>query len=81
MKMLSSLGKHTSFKISDALCDFVSFVPFKKHEKHPWRSVTFSKSYNVTKSNTPPRVFFTFLKLYKWYQIANFVLFFLFAQP
>ena len=26
---------------------------------------------NFTKSNTPPRVFFTFLKLYKWYQIAQ----------
>ena len=25
---------------------------------------------NVTKSNIPPWVFFTFLKLYKWYQIA-----------
>ena len=60
MKMLSSLGKHTSFKISEALRDFVSFVPFNKHEKDPWRSVTFSKSYNIIKSNTPPRVFFTF---------------------
>ena len=29
------------------------------------RSVTF------TKSNTPPCVFFTFFKLYKWYQIAQ----------
>ena len=25
----------------------------------------------VTKSNTPPSGFFTFLKLYKWYQIAQ----------
>ena len=24
-----------------------------------------------TKSNTPPWVFFTFLKLYKWYQIVQ----------
>ena len=24
-----------------------------------------------TKSNIPPRVFFTFLKWYKWYQIAQ----------
>ena len=31
-----------------------------KHEKHPGRSITFS-----TKSNTPPWVFFTFLKLYR----------------
>ena len=28
---------------------------------------------NFTKSNTPPWVFFTFLKLYKWYQIAQSV--------
>ena len=29
--------------ICDALHDLVPFVQFKKHEKHPWRSVTFSK--------------------------------------
>ena len=29
--------------ISDALRDLVPFVQFKKCEKHPWRSVTFSK--------------------------------------
>ena len=28
---------------------------------------------NFTKNNTPPWVFFTFLKLYKWYQIAQSV--------
>ena len=44
---------------SDALRDLVSFVQFKKREKHPWRSVTFSKvagflASNFTKSNTPP---------------------------
>ena len=46
------------------MCDLVPFVQFKKREKHPWRIVTF-------KSNTPPWVFFTFLKLYKWYQILK----------
>ena len=51
---------------SDVLRDLVPFVQFKKREKHPWRSVTFS-----TKSNTPSWVFFTFFKLYKWYQIAQ----------
>ena len=50
----------------DALRDLVPFVPFKKHEKHLWRSVTFS-----TKINTPAWVFLTFSKLYKWYQIAQ----------
>ena len=28
--------------ICDALRDLVAFVPFKKREKHPWRSVTFT---------------------------------------
>ena len=29
--------------ISDALRDLVPFVQFKKCEKHPWKSVNFSK--------------------------------------
>ena len=29
--------------IGDALRDLVPFVQFKKREKHPWRSATFSK--------------------------------------
>ena len=29
--------------IYDAVHDLVSFVIFKKREKHPWRSDTFSK--------------------------------------
>ena len=39
----------------DALRDLVPFVQFKKREKHPWKSVTFSKeACNFTKSKTPP---------------------------
>ena len=30
--------------ICDALHDLVPFVQFKKREKHPWRSVNFSKA-------------------------------------
>ena len=30
-------------QICDALRDLVAFVQFKKREKHPWRSVNFSK--------------------------------------
>ena len=30
-----------------------------------------AKACNVTKSNTPPWMFCTFFKLYKWYQIAQ----------
>ena len=44
--------------IFDALCDLVPFVQFEKCEKHSWTSVTI-----FTKSNTPPSVFFMFLKL------------------
>ena len=42
----------------DVLSDLVQFVQFKNHEKHPWRSVTY-----ITKSNTPPWMFFTRFKL------------------
>ena len=30
-----------------------------------------AKACNFTRSNTPPWAFFVFLKLYKWYQIAQ----------
>ena len=30
-------------KTCGALCDLVPFVQFKKREKHPWKSVNFSK--------------------------------------
>ena len=29
--------------IFDVLCDLAPLLQFKKHEKHPWKSVTFSK--------------------------------------
>ena len=35
--------KRRGGSIFDALCDLVPFAQFKKQEKHPWRSVTFSK--------------------------------------
>ena len=54
--------------IWEILHDLVPFDKFKKREKHPWRSATFS---NFTKGNTLAWVFFTFFKLYKWYQIAQ----------
>ena len=55
----------------------VPFVQFKKHEKHPWRIV---KACNFTKSNTPSWVFLTFLKFYKWYQIAQNITYVLFEM-
>ena len=45
---------------------------FKECEKHPWKSVTFNKV-SGSKSNTPSWVFFMFLKLQKWYQIAQHI--------
>ena len=61
------------FFLCGALTDLVPFAQFKKREKHPWRSVTFSKvaGFNFPKSNTPPWAFFTSFKLRKWYQIAQ----------
>ena len=35
--------------------------------------ITHAEACNITKSNTPPWVFFTFFKLQKWYQIAQSV--------
>ena len=59
------------FHICGALRGLVPFVQFKKRKKHPWMSVNFSLACNFTKINTPPWMFFTFFKLYKWFQIAQ----------
>ena len=60
--------------IYGALRDLVAFEEIRKREKHPWASVNLIKlqalACNFTKINTPPWVFFTFLKLYKCSQIA-----------
>ena len=48
--------------ICDALRDLVPFVQLKKQEKHPWRSVTFSK---VAGFNLRGCVSCFFLKLYR----------------
>ena len=60
--------------ICHALLDLVPFVQFKTCEKQPWRSAKLLAC-NFTKSNTPPWVFFTFFKLYRWYQIAQNITF------
>ena len=59
-QILKTLYLSIILDLFSRLIDLVPFVQFKKREKHPWRSV-----------NTPPWVFFTFFKLYKWYQIAQ----------
>ena len=59
----------------DALRDLVPFVQFKKRESTHGGVLILVKlqtsACNFTKSNTSPWVFFTFFKLYKWYQIAQ----------
>ena len=75
-RLMTMLGKN-KFKrrICGVLRDLVPFVQFWKCEKHPWRSVTsvnlLAEACNFTKISTHPWVFFTFLKLYKWYQITQ----------
>ena len=59
----------------DALRNLVLFAQFKKRE-NTHKGVLLlvklrAKACNFTKSNTPPWVFSTFFKLYKWYQIAQ----------
>ena len=58
-----------------ALRDLVPFVQFKKRENIHGGVLTLVKFqasvYNFSKINTLPWVFFAFLKLYKWYQIAQ----------
>ena len=57
-------------RICDALHDLVQFVQFKKREKYPRRNVTRPAT---LRKLTPPWVFFRFLKLYKWYQVAQLI--------
>ena len=41
-------GGKKAWNNCDALRHLVPFVQFKNREKHPWRNVTFSKSYFTT---------------------------------
>ena len=54
---------------SDALRDLPPIIKLKKREKHPWRSGVLLLG--PAAISTSPWVFFTFLKLCKWYQIAQ----------
>ena len=62
------------FFICDALRYLVPFIQITKREKDPLRSV---EACNFTKITTLPWVFFTFFKLYKWYQIVQRTTYFL----
>ena len=50
----------------DALRDLAPFAQFKKREK----PLLVKLILLLLKSNTPPWGFFTFFKLYQWYQIV-----------
>ena len=68
----SNIGKHSN--IWDTYAIWYHLFNFKNVKSTQWRSVTLSKAVcNFTKSNGPPRMFFTFFKLYKWYKIAQSV--------
>ena len=69
VESLQCVLKRLPSPICDALHDLVTFVQFKKREKHPWRSVNFSKltllhvcfsrflnCTNVTKSRNAPHI-------------------------
>ena len=61
----------------DILRDYVPLIQFKNvktHMKECYLQESFQlQACNFTKSNTPPLIFFTFFKLYKWHQIAQHI--------
>ena len=57
--------------ICDTLRHMAPFAQFKKREKSPWRSATFSKVARVLKVTLLHGFFSRLFKLYKWYQIAQ----------
>ena len=72
----NSFGMSWSFSfIWNALHDFLPFAQINKRENtHGWVLLLVklqAEACNFTKSETPPWIFFTFLKLYKWNQIAQ----------
>ena len=54
----------------DALRDLVPLYNLT-NVKNTYGGMLLTVKLQATKSNTPPWVFFTFFKLYKWYQIAQ----------
>ena len=60
----------------DVLCDLIPHLYNLKDVKNAYGDVLLlvklqALSCNFTKITTPPRVFFTFFKLCKWFQIAQ----------
>ena len=66
------MKKQYIYEYCDVLHDLVPFVQFKKREK-PMEECHFHLS------SIPPWVFFTFFKLYKWYQIKQNITIFIYV--
>ena len=58
--------------ICDALRELVPYLKFKKRENTHERVLLLVK---LQTSNTPPWVFFILIKLYKWYKIAQSIIY------
>ena len=78
IKQLLTSKKFSIFYINLATTDDAVIVKItwlkvnsmtSKHDL--WDLLMLYQACNFTKINTPPWVFFTFFKLYKWYQIAQ----------
>ena len=56
-----------TWTICGVLRDLVLYAQFKKHEKHPWKSLILAKlqasASKFAKISTPPWLIFTFFKL------------------
>ena len=61
VKWVTTTKKTHDKRICGTLRDLVPFVQFTKREN----------THGGVRTNTPPWLFFTFFKLYKWYQIAQ----------
>ena len=69
-RSLSNICDRVLLQKCGALRDLIPFVQFK-NVKNAHGGVLILVACNFTKINTPPWVFFTFFKLYKWYKIAQ----------
>ena len=63
--IISSLKGHSHLKVHQTLCAIWYHLQNSTNVKHTHAG--------FTESNTPPWVFFTFLKLYKWHPIEQHI--------
>ena len=63
-------GISTVWKVSKNVAFFCPYFPVFGQEETAYLDIFQASACKFTKINTAPWVFFTFFKLYKWYQIA-----------